>query len=230
MAKHIGIVACSAEGAALCYQTICKEGSALMGPHAHPEVSMHTHPLSEYMEYIYRDEWPGVTRKMLSSSAKLKAAGADFLICPDNTIHRVFEDVQKQSSLPWLHIAEEVAREASRKGFTKSAILGTKYLMTGPVYPDVYEKYQLGCIIPETKIREKIDEIIFNELVYGEIKQYSKDYLLDQISILKNKGCDSVVLGCTELPLIVLPGESSLPILDSTRILARAALRFALSE
>jgi aspartate racemase len=230
MAKHIGIVACSAEGAALCYQTICKEGSALMGPHAHPEVSMHTHPLSEYMEYIYRDEWPGVTRKMLSSSAKLKAAGADFLICPDNTIHLVFEDVQKQSPLPWLHIAEEVAREASRKGFTKSAILGTKYLMTGPVYQDVYDRYQLNCVIPEKKIREKIDNIIFNELVYGQIKQDSKDYLLDRIGILKNKGCDSVVLGCTELPLIVLPGESSLPILDSTRILARAALAYALSE
>jgi aspartate racemase len=230
MAKHIGIVACSAEGAALCYQTICKEGSALMGPHAHPEVSMHTHPLSEYMEYIYRDEWPGVTRKMLSSSAKLKAAGADFLICPDNTIHLVFEDVQKQSPLPWLHIAEEVAREASRKGFTKSAILGTKYLMTGPVYQDVYDRYQLNRVIPEKKIREKIDNIIFNELVYGQIKQDSKDYLLDRIGILKNKGCDSVVLGCTELPLIVLPGESSLPILDSTRILARAALAYALSE
>ena len=230
MAKHIGIVACSAEGAALCYQTICKEGSALMGPHAHPEVSMHTHPLSEYMDYIYRDEWEGVTRLMLSSSEKLKAAGADFLISPDNTIHQVLDDVKELSPLPWLHIAEEVAREAKRSGFIKSAILGTKYLMTGPVYPETYEKFQLGYLIPDKPIREKIDSIIFDELVYGEIKPESKNYFLEQILTFQNNGCDSVVLGCTEIPLIVLPDESPLPTLDSTRLLARAALRFALSD
>lgn len=230
MAKHIGIVACSAEGAALCYQTICKEGSALMGPHAHPEVSMHTHPLSEYMEYIYRDEWEGVARLMLSSSEKLKAAGAEFLISPDNTIHQILDDVKKVSPLPWLHIAEEVAREARSNNYTKSAILGTKYLMTGPVYPDAYDRLQLDYEIPHQATREKIDRIIFDELVYGDIKQHSKNYFLEQILTFKNNGCDAVVLGCTEIPLIVLPDESPLPVLDSTRILARAALRFALSE
>ena len=230
MAKHIGIVACSAEGAALCYQTICKEGSVLMGSHAHPEVSMHTHPLSEYMEYIYREEWEGVARLMLSSSEKLRAAGADFLISPDNTIHQAFENVRKQSPLPWLHIAEEVAREAKKNRYRKAAILGTKYLMAGPVYPDAYAKFQLAWLIPDQAIREKIDAIIFNELVYGEIKNDSKKYFLDQINEAKNNGCDSVVLGCTEIPLIVLPEESPLPVLDSTRILARASLRFALSD
>ena len=230
MAKHVGIVACSAEGAALCYQTICKEGSLLMGPHTHPEVSMHTYPLSEYMKYIYREEWEGVTRLMLSSSEKLRAAGADFLISPDNTIHQVSEDVQKQSPLPWLHIAEEVVREAKRSGYTKSAVLGTKYLMTGPVYPDAYNKQKLEYEIPDQASREKIDRLIFDELVYGEIKLNSKNYFLEQILTFKKNGCDSVVLGCTEIPLIVLPDESPLPVLDSTRILARAALRFALSE
>jgi aspartate racemase len=182
------------------------------------------------MEYIYRDEWEGVARIMLSSSEKLQAAGAKFLISPDNTIHQAIESVKKQSPLPWLHIAEEVAREAKRSSYTKSAILGTKYLMTGPVYPDAYNKLELAYEIPGQTIREKIDNIIFNELVYGEIKQISKDFFLEQILILKNNGCDSVVLGCTEIPLIVLPHESPLPVLDSTRILARAALKFALSE
>ncbi len=230
MAKHIGIVACSAEGAALCYRTICNEGSELMGPHAHPEVSMHTYPLSEYMDYIYRDDWEGVSRIMLSSSEKLRAAGAEFLISPDNTIHQALEDVRKHSPLPWLHIAEEVAGEAKNSAYSRSAILGTKYLMTGPVYPDAYNSFKLAYVIPEEPVREKIDAIIFNELVYGEINRSSKDYFLEQILTLKNKGCDSVVLGCTEIPLIVLPDESPLPVLDSTRILARAALRFALSE
>jgi aspartate racemase len=229
MAKHIGIVACSAEGAALCYQTICRQGADRMGRHAHPEVSLHTHPLSEYMEYIYRDDWEGVAGLMLSSAEKLGAAGAEFLICPDNTIHQAYDRVQGKSPLPWLHIADEVAREASRQGYARSAILGTKYLMTGPVYPDAYGKFQLDHMIPEEKVREEIDRMIFDELVYGAIYAGSRDYLLDQIRILKAGGCDSVVLGCTEIPLIVLPGESVLPILDSTRILARAALDFALS-
>jgi aspartate racemase len=230
MAKHIRIVACSAEGAALCYRTICKEGSDLMGPHAHPEVSMHTHPLSQYMGYIYREEWEGVARLMLSSAEKLKAAGADFLISPDNTIHQAFDDVKDSSPLPWLHIAVEVAREAKRSGLTKSAILGTKYLITGPVYPEAYDKLKMAYEIPDQATREKVDRIIFDELVYGEIKQNSKNYLLELILSFKNTGCDSVVLGCTEIPLIVLPDESPLPVLDSTRILARAALRFALAE
>lgn len=88
-AQHIGIVACSAEGAALCYRTICAEGSAILGAHAHPEVTMHTYPLSEYMRFIYANDWSGVVDLMVSSAEKLATAGATFAICPDNTIHQV---------------------------------------------------------------------------------------------------------------------------------------------
>ncbi len=230
MAKHIGIVGCSAEGAALCYQTICKEGSEFMGKHTHPEVSMHTYPLSKYMEHIYKEKWKGVVKLMQSSAKKLKSAGADFLISPDNTIHQVFDDVKKKSPLPWLHIAREVAREAGNRGFRKSAILGTRYLMTGPVYKEAYKKMGLKTMIPAKSVRDRINRIIFEELVYGKIKVESSKYLYTQIRILAEKGCDSVVLGCTELPLIILPEASPLPVLDSTRILARAALRYALKD
>ena len=228
MVKHIGIVGCSAEGAALCYQTICKEGAEFMGEHAHPEVSMHTHPLSEYMECIYQNRWEGVTELMLSSSRKLKAAGADFLICPDNTIHEVSNDVEMRSDLPWLHIAREVVSEIQHQGYKKPAVLGTKYLMTGPVYTQAFKTVKLKSMIPAKSVRDKIDSIIFKELVYGIISEESKKYFHTQIKILAEKGCDSVVLGCTEIPLLVLPHESPLPILDSTRILARAALKFAI--
>ena len=199
-----------------------------MGEHAHPEISMHTHPLSEYMECIYRDDWDGVSRLMLSSSYKLKSAGAEFLICPDNTIHQAFGRVEKDSPLPWLHIAHEVASEARRSGYRRPAVLGTKYLMTGPVYPDAFNRVKLKPQIPESGIREEIDRIIFEELVYGMILDRSKAYFLDQIRDLAESGCDSVVLGCTEIPLIVLPEESPLPVLDSTRLLARAALSHSL--
>ncbi len=230
MARHIGIVACSAEGAALCYRTICKEATELMGPHTHPEISLHNHALGVYMEYIYQDRWEGVAELMLSSAEKLASAGAEFLICPDNTIHQVFNEVAEKSPLPWLNIATEVAKEAKRLGYERSAVLGTKYLMTGPVYPQAYKSLHLKQKIPSQAVRERIDRIIFTELVYGELREESKRYLHTQIRILADQGCDSVVLGCTELPMIVLPGESLLPVLDSTRILARAALNHALDN
>jgi len=230
MTKHIGIVGCSAEGAALCYQTICREGAEFMGEHAHPEISMHTHSLREYMEYIYKNRWEGVAKLMLSSAGKLESAGADFLICPDNTIHEAFDEVKKESPLPWLNIAREVASEALERGFKRPAVLGTKYLMGGPVYSEVFKSAKLKHRIPTKAVREKIDSIIFYELVYGDIREESMKYLHTQIRILADKGCDSVVLGCTELPLIILPDESPLPVLDSTRILARAALKHALEK
>jgi aspartate racemase len=228
VAKHIGIVACSYEGAALCYQTICNEGSDFMGEHAHPEISLHNHPLSEYMKSIEAGDWEGVADIMLSSSGKLFRAGADFLISPDNTIHQAFSSVIRRSPLPWLHIGEEVAKVAETENFVKTGILGTRFLMEGPVYPEVLEKRGISYCIPSLEQRIRINEIIFSELVYGITDSVSKKYFLDVVEELKSKGCDSVILGCTEIPLIILPSESSLPVLDSTRLLARAALKYAI--
>lgn len=228
MAKHIGIVACSYEGAALCYKTICNEGSQFLGKHAHPEVSLHTHPLSEYMKHIESGNWNGVAELMISSADKLCGIGADFLICPDNTIHQSLPAAKERISAPWLHIAEEVTIEARKNNFKKTGILGTKFLMEGPVYPGIFTDNNICYEIPVEGQRNRINEIIFNELVYGIINEGSKKYFLSVIDELRSKGCDSVVLGCTEIPLIVLPAESSLPVLDSTRILARAALKKAI--
>ncbi|MBD3241749.1 MAG: aspartate racemase, partial [Chitinivibrionales bacterium] len=129
MTKHVGIVGCSAEGAALCYRTLCAEAPALMGEHMHPEVSMHTHPLGEYMVHIRADNWREVAALMLSSSRKLASIGASFAICPDNTIHQAFDLVAAESPIPWLHIAVAVADEAKRRGFGTLGITGTRYLM-----------------------------------------------------------------------------------------------------
>jgi aspartate racemase len=228
MPKHIGIVACSYEGAALCYRTICNEGSKFLGEHAHPEISLHNHPLSEYMKFITAGNWEGVANLMLSSSEKLLRSGAEFLITPDNTIHQAFSFVIKRSPLPWLHIAEEIAREAEKNSYRKLGILGTRFLMEGPVYPEILDGEKIDYIIPSEAKRVKINSIIFNELVYGIITEVSKSYFLNIVEELRSEGCDAVVLGCTEIPLIVLPEESTLPVLDSTRILARAALKFSL--
>jgi len=226
--KHIGIVACSAEGAALCYRTICKEAAEYMGEHNHPEITMHTHPLSQYMVYIRKKEWEDVSRLMLSSTAILKQAGAELAICPDNTIHEAYPLVEPSSPIPWLHIAEEVAREANKNKYGKLGITGTKYLMTGPVYSSILKVKNIGCEIPDTADRKRIDDIIFSELVNGIFSENSRLYFNEIMQKFKDKGCEAVVLGCTEIPLLVDPNDSPLPVLDSTRILARAALKRSL--
>jgi aspartate racemase len=227
---HIGIVACSAEGAALCYRTICAEAPALMGRHAHPEISMHTHCLAKYMQHIERNDWPGVAELMLSSARKLQACGADFLISPDNTIHRAFAQVAAASPLPWMHIAEEVAAVAREHGYRKLAILGTRYTMEGPVYPEVLSGSGIQYLVPSPLDRARIDQIIFEELVNGIFRSDSLGVISTVISRMKSEGCDAVILGCTELPLIIGNETSPLPVLDSTRLLARAALRKATAE
>ena len=228
MTKHIGIVGCSAEGAALCYRMICLEAEPLMGRHAHPEVTMHTIALAEYMKPIDAGAgWKPVAELMLGSADVLKRAGAEFLICPDNTVHEALPFVLPRSPLPWLHIAEEVGKEAKRRGFRKLGITGTKFLVSGPVYPEKLEKMGISYLRPTEEQQEHINAIIFDELVRGEQTPESLFYFEQVIESFKVQGCDGVVLGCTELPLLVSESESPLPTLDSTRTLARAALRYA---
>ena len=227
MTKHIGIVACSAEGAALCYRTICTEGANLMGRYAHPEVTMHTFSLSEYMRYIEAGDRENVASLVLSSVAKVAKVGADFAICPDNTIHLAFDLFVKESPIPWLHIAEEVAAEAKRQNYKCLGVLGTRFLMEGPVYPTKLAAMGIEHRIPEVKDRERINEIIFDELIRGRFSTEARVYFEKVIDGLKNQGCDAVVLGCTEIPLLVTQESSPLPTLDSTRLLARAALKKA---
>jgi len=230
MTKHIGIVGCSAEGAALCYRTICLEAEPLMGKHMHPEVTMHTIPLAEYMKPIeLTDDWEEVGGLMLKSAEVLERAGADFLVCPDNTIHEAMPYVVPRSPLPWLHIAEEVGKEAKRRRFKKLGITGTKFLVSGPVYPEKLEKMGIGYVRPTREQQEQVNTIIFDELVRVRQTPESLFYFEQVIESFKTQGCDAVVLGCTELPLLVSESESPLPALDSTRTLARAALRHALA-
>jgi aspartate racemase len=229
MAAHVGIVACSAEGASLCYRTICVEGAEFMGPHAHPEVSMHTHALGDYMQCIYRGDWQGVAGLMLSSARKLASIGAEFLICPDNTIHQALRYVEPHSPLPWLHIAEVVASEAVRRGFKRIGITGTRWLVQSEVYPEKLAAHGLEYARPTETEREEINRIIMEELVYGVFRPQAVAAFQRVIERMKTDGCDAVVLGCTEIPLIIKDANSPLPTLDSTRLLARAALRRAVA-
>ncbi len=222
--QHIGIIGCSAEGAALCYRIICAEGAALLGPHAHPELSMHTPSMALYVDCLERGDRQGVAELMLASARKLAAIGADFLICPDNTIHQAFDLVAPQSPLPWLHIAAVVAEEAARCGFRRVGITGTRWLVDSEVYPSKLSERGIDYLRPPVEERDRVSSIIMDELVMGVHSAEGLAYLQRVIARLGEGGCDAVVLGCTELPLVLNDSNSPLPTLDSTRLLARAAL------
>jgi len=230
MPLRIGIVGCSAEGAALCYRTICVEGALLLGAHAHPEVTLHTFPLVEYLKRIDRGDWQAVGELMIASGRKLAQAGADFLICPDNTVHEALRYVELRSPLPWLHIAEVVAEEAAARGFARVGLLGTRWLVESKVYPEKLVEHGLQFALPTPEEREEINRIIMEELVYGIFRPEAIAYHQQVMRRMKSEGCDAVVLGCTEIPLIMSDDNSPLPTLDSTRLLARAALRRAVGN
>jgi len=227
MALHVGIVGCSYEGAALCYRTICAEGEKLAGAYAHPEISMHTPPFVRYVSLLDGGDWRGVGELMLASAGMLARMGADFVVCPDNTIHQALPHIENLSPVPWLHIAEVVASEAKARGFRRIGILGTRWLVESEVYPEKLAAQGIAYVRPTSKEREGIHRIIMEQLVHGEKKPEAIRYHQRVIARLKEEGCDAVVLGCTEIPLLMNDDNSPLPTLDSTRLLARAATRRA---
>jgi aspartate racemase len=226
--QHIGIVACSAEGAALCYQSICREALGRVGKHDHPRITMDSIPLAAWMPAFDAGDHAAVAKIMLDSARLLADAGCDFLICPDNSAHLAWEHVQHDSPLPWIHIAEAVAAEAIRLACRRVGVLGTRFTMTGPVYPTVLGAHGIEVIVPTDADQRDVDRIIFDELVDGVISDTSRGVYLTVIEELAARGADAVALACTEIPLLVTPDVSPLPTLDSTRLLASAALTRAI--
>ena len=230
MAKHIGIVSVVYEGTALCYQTICAEAASVMGEYQHPQITIHSFPLSEYMRFLSRRDWQGVAGLLCESAEKVARAGADFAICPCNTVHEAFDLVRPRSALPWLHIVEVVADAAVARGQSRIGILGTKSLMEGNVYREVLSARGIEALIPDARDTDRINTIIFEELVKGILKNSTREYFRSVVAELADRGCDAVVMGCTEIPLILRQEDTDVPLLDSTRLLARAALEESLGR
>ena len=222
--KHIGIVACSAEGAALCYRSICEQALTVVGKNDHPRITMDSIPMARWLPAFDAGDYAGVARIMLDSARLLAIAGADFAICPDNSAHVAWDPLQAATPIPWLHIARVVAEEASQRGFRRVGILGTRYTMGSSMYPDHLRALGIEAVIPEAPDFDAVDRIIFAELVDGVFKDESRRLYYRAIARLAERGCDAAALVCTEIPLLVRPEESPLPTLDSTRLLARAAL------
>ena len=229
--KHIGIVACSAEGAALCYRTICQEALTVVGKNDHPRITLDSIAMARWMPAFDAGDWAGVARVMLDSARLLANAGADFAICPDNSAHVAWDHLQAETPIPWLHIARVLGEEARRRGFRRVGLLGTRFTMGGgaPVYRPVLGALGIETVVPDVADAKEVDRIIFAELVDGVFRGASREFYNGVIARLAERGCDAVALACTEIPLLVRPEESPLPTLDSTRLLAQAALREAMT-
>ncbi|MEP0200911.1 MAG: amino acid racemase [Halioglobus sp.] len=230
--KHIGLVGNSAEGAALCYRTIIEEGLSELGGFNHPEVTLHTFSLQDYMQFLEGDrrDWEDAGNKLIESVEKLKRAGADFALCPDNTIHHGVDLVRERIPLPYLHICEVVADTAKQRGYSRILVLGTRFTMRGSIYQRAMSEVDIECVMPDDEEVAELDRIIWQDLLTGKTIPESVAYYQRVIEKYKAEGCQAVVLGCTEIPLIINDENSSLPTLDSTRLLAKAALQMALLD
>ena len=228
--KHIGILAHSFEGATLCFHEACLEGTRQLGAHMHPEITMTCSPMALVLDAWERGDNEKLRSFFMADAGKLASAGADFFVCPDNTAHIALESAGAPFPIPGLHIGEVVAERAARDGRRKVGILGTKYTMTGPVYPGALGRRGIEWDIPNEADRKTVNDIIFNELCLGQFRDESREAYVRIIGKMQDQGCDSVALVCTEIPLLITQEDSPLPILDSTRLLAAEAVNVAVGS
>jgi aspartate racemase len=226
---HIGILAHSADGAALCFLEMVREAARQLGAHDHPEITLSILPMGPALEQYRRNDYAGARAHLAHTAQRLTAAGCDFFVCPDNTAHIAFELPGEALPLPGLHIAEIVAERAQGDGRQCVGLLGTGWTMEGPVYPAAFARHGLGMRTPTAADRALIDRVIFDELCQGRLVEASRAEYLRVIGELQRAGCDAVALSCTEIPLLVTPEMSPLPTLDSTRLLAHTAVDMALT-
>jgi len=228
--KHLGILAHSAEGAALCFRAFCQAGFEALGAHDHPDVTLDCIAMARSMDAWETGDHASIRRTLAESVARLARAGADFFVCPDNTAHMALELPGEALALPGLHIADVVTDVAARDGRRRVGVLGTRYTMEGPIYPRALAARGIAHAVPEAATRERLNRIIFDELVMGTFSAASRAEYVRVIERLAAQGCDAVALLCTEIPLLVTPADSPLPTLDSTRLLARAAMEVAVEQ
>ena len=228
--KTIGIVAHSAEGGALCFITACREGQAVLGAHMHPPVVLSAVPLGLSLPAWESDDHEAVAGHLRRGVEQVARAGADFYICPDNTAHIVLEQIAMTLPIPGLHIADGVCGAMRMGGWKAAALLGTRWTMTGPVYAGALKRSGFTQLVPAAQRMEQINRAILDELCLGRFEAPTTALFVDTIADLARQGADCAILGCTEIPLIITNDNSPLPVLDSTRLLARHAVLRALED
>ena len=192
---------------------------------------MYSVEFAEIEELQHQNRWQETSRILIGAARNLEKAGANFIIICTNTMHKVYDDVQNNIQIPMLHIADATAEEIQARGITKIGLLGTRFTMEEDFYKGrLTEKYGLKVIIPSPAEMEEVHRVIYEELCAGKILESSKDKYSDIITGLVNEGVEGIILGCTEIGLLIKSQDSPVPLFDTTEIHANAAVRFALSS
>lgn len=230
MTKHIGIVGVSPEGAALFVRQISRQAAQCLEPHEHPHISLHNGLLAEYLDAITDDDWHRVAALLKRSAKILADAGADFVLTPDNAVQYAIPLAEHDSPLPWLAMPDLVADAVIADGRDTVGLIGTRWVTRGAAYQTQLGMRGVRVIVPNDEDVDRLERVILDELVYGQIRKESQQIMLDTIGRLGDMGCQGVILGCSEAPLVISAANSPLPIYDAADILAERAVRRAMAR
>jgi len=225
--KHIGIVGAGPEGAALFFGRVWHHAQRLLPPEQQPVITLHNERLSSYIAAIHRQDWLGVSRLLVRSADVLARAGAAFCVTPDQALIHGIHIAQANSPIPWVNPAELVAQAVQGAGHKTVGLIGTKLVMQSSTYQSILGIRGIRVEIPSEVECDRLDTIIFEELVYGRFKPESQSAVLQTVNGLARRGCEGVILGCSEAPLVVTSQNCSIRIYDAVDILAEHVVRHA---
>jgi len=230
--KTIGMIGgMSWESTVSYYKAINRSVKEALGESHSAKIWLYSLDFEEIKTLQHQGEWQKAAKILSDAAQKIETAGADFLMICANTMHKVAEEVQAEISIPLLHIADVTADALVADGVTKVGLLGTQFTMGESFYKDrVSEKYGIEVIVPEKSQQEIVHNIIYAELIMGEIKDDSRQRYLEVIEQLHAQGAQAVILGCTEIALLVQQHHTKVPLYDTTDIHAAHAVMLALSS
>ena len=229
MAKRIGILGgMSPESTTEYYEYITRTYTQRFGDYGYPEIIIYSVSFQPYVDWPNEGRWDLVARGLSEAAQRLEAAGADFVLIATNTMHLVFDEVQASVDVPMLSLLDAVGEAILGRGIGTVGLLGTKFTMEKTFYQDALARKGIAVLVPEADDRAYVNDVIYNELVAGQIRDESRAGYVGVIERLAERGAEGVILGCTEIPLLVSQADVGLPLFDTTTIHAEAALRYAL--
>ena len=231
MHKKIGILGgLSPESTVAYYQYLTHTYTERYGDYGYPEIVIYSVSFQPYVDWPAQDRWDLVAEGLSAAANKLVAAGADVVLIATNTMHLVFDEVQARVPVPMLSLLDAVAEAVGAQGMTTVGLLGTRFTMEKPLYPGALARHGIDVLVPDPEDRAFVNQVIYDELVAGQIRGESREGFVRIIHKLRDRGAEGVILGCTEIPLLVSEADAGLPLFDTTAIHAEAALRYACGE
>ncbi|MGC9335093.1 MAG: aspartate/glutamate racemase family protein [Anaerolineae bacterium] len=231
MHKRIGILGgMSPESTVAYYEYITRTYTERYGDYGYPEIIIYSVSFQPYVDWPNEGRWDLVAQGLAGAAQKLVAAGADLLLIATNTMHIVFDQVQSSVDVPMISLLDAVAQAILARGISSVGLLGTRFTMEQPFYRQALSGHGLQVLVPDAEDRAYVNQVIYDELVAGRIRAESRAGFLEVIGRLAARGAQGVILGCTEIPLLVSEADAGLPLFDTTAIHAEAALHYALDE